>query len=71
MVEVKREYLAARQESARLAEDQFKQGITLASQRDASRAQATKAKAGLLDASLAYLLARDDLTRTLGGELPR
>jgi outer membrane protein TolC len=71
MVEVKREYLAARQESARLAEDQFKQGITLASQRDASRAQAMKAKAGLLDASLAYLLARDDLTRTLGGELPR
>src|SRR6202041_1158170 len=71
MVEVKREYLAARQESARLAEDQFKQGITLASQRDASRAQAMKAKAGLLDASLAYLLARDGLTRTLGGELPR
>ena len=70
MVEVKREYLAARQESARLAEDQFKQGITLASQRDGSRAQAMKAKAGLLDASLAYLLARDDLTRTLGGITP-
>ena len=70
MVEVKREYLAARQESARLAEDQFKQGITLASQCDGSRAQAMKAKAGLLDASLAYLLARDDLTRTLGGTTP-
>jgi outer membrane protein TolC len=70
MVEVKREYLAARQQSARLAEDQFKQGITLASQRDGSRAQAMKAKAGLLDASLAYLLARDDLTRTLGGTTP-
>jgi outer membrane protein TolC len=70
MVEVKREYLAAREESARLAEDQFKQGITLASQRDASRAQAMKARAGLLDASLAYLLARDDLTRTLGGTTP-
>jgi outer membrane protein TolC len=70
LVEVKREYLAARQESARLAEDQFKQGITLASQRDGSRAQAMKAKAGLLDASLAYLLARDDLTRTLGGTTP-
>ena len=70
MVEVKREYLAARQESARLAEDQFKQGITLASQRDGSRAQAMKAKAGLLDASLAYLLTRDDLTRTLGGTTP-
>ncbi len=67
MVEVRREYLAARQESARLGEDQFKQGITLASQRDGSRAQAMKARAGLLDASLAYLLARDDLTRTIGG----
>ena len=70
MVEVRREYLAARQESARLAEDQFKQGITLASQRDGSRAQAMKARAGLLDASLSYLLARDDLARTLGGSLP-
>ena len=66
MVEVKKEYLAARQENARLSEDQFKQGITLASQRDASQAQAVKARAGLLDASLAYLLARDDLNRTLG-----
>ena len=70
MVEVKQEYFAARQESAHLAEDQFKQGITLASQRDASRAQAMKARAGLLDASLAYLLARNDLTRTLGATAP-
>jgi outer membrane protein TolC len=68
MVEVRKEYLAARQENARLAEDQFTQGLTLASQRDASRAQALKARAGLLDASLAYLLARDDLTRTVGGD---
>ena len=71
MVEVEKEYLAARDENARLAEDQFRQGISLASQRDASRAQAMKARAGLLDASLAYLLARDELTRTLGGESPR
>jgi outer membrane protein TolC len=71
MVEVKKEYLAARDENARLAEDQFQQGISLASQRDASRAQAMKARAGLLDASLAYLLARDELTRTLGAEIPR
>jgi outer membrane protein TolC len=70
MVQVKQEYFAARQESAHLAEDQFKQGITLASQRDASRAQAMKARAGLLDASLAYLLARNDLTRTLGDTAP-
>src|SRR5713226_4442645 len=66
MVEVRKEYLAARQETARLSEDQFKQGIMLVSQRDASRAQAIKARAGLLDASLNYLLARDDLDRALG-----
>jgi outer membrane protein TolC len=70
MVEVRKEYLAARQENARLSEDQFRQGMTLASQRDASRAQAMKARAGLLDASLAYLLARDDLNRALGGTTP-
>jgi len=70
MVEVRKEYLAARQETARLSQDQFKQGITLASQRDASRAQAMKARAGLLDASLNYLLARDDLNRALGGTTP-
>lgn len=70
MVDVRKEYLAARQENARLSEDQFKQGLMLASQRDASRAQAMKARAGLLDASLAYLLARDDLNRALGGTTP-
>jgi outer membrane protein TolC len=70
LVDVRKEYLAARQETARLSEDQFKQGITLASQRDASRAQAMKARAGLLDASLNYLLARDDLDRALGGRTP-
>jgi len=70
MVEVKKEYLAARQENARLSDDQFRQGITLASQRDSSRAQAVKARAALLDASLGYLLARDDLNRTLGGTNP-
>ncbi|HXW93635.1 MAG TPA: hypothetical protein VEK33_24005 [Terriglobales bacterium] len=67
MVEVKKEYLAARQASVRVSDDQFKQGIALTSQRGASRAQAVKARAGLLDASLAYLLARDDRNRTLGG----
>jgi len=66
MVEVRQEYLAARQETARLSEDGFKQGLILASQRDASQAQAMEARAGLLDASLNYLLARDDLDRALG-----
>jgi outer membrane protein TolC len=71
MVEVARQYLRARQETARLGEDQFKQGASLASQRDASRAQAMKAQAGLLEASLDYLLARDELTRTLGATAPQ
>jgi outer membrane protein len=71
MVEVARQYLKARQETARLGEDQFKQGASLASQRDASRAQAMKAQAGLLEASLDYLLARDELTRTLGATAPQ
>ena len=70
MVEVKREYLATRQEAARLAEDEFQQGITLVSSRDASRAHLLKARAGLLEASLAYLSARDDLNRTLGNSTP-
>lgn len=70
MVDVRKEYLAARQENARLAEDEFQQGMTLASQRDSSRSLAMKARAGLLEASLAYLLARDDLNRALGGTTP-
>jgi outer membrane protein TolC len=70
MVEVAREDLAARVENARLSEEQFKQGALLTSQRDASHAQAMKAQAGLLEASLDYLLARDELTRTLGRTAP-
>jgi outer membrane protein TolC len=66
MVDVAREYLAARQETTRISEDQFKQGTLLKSQRDGSHAQAMKAQAGLLEASLDYLLARDELSRILG-----
>jgi outer membrane protein TolC len=69
MIEVSREYLKTRQESARLAEDQYKQGTVLASQMDLARAQAKKAEASLLDASLAYQLAHDDLVRVLGSPL--
>lgn len=70
MVEVAREALAARMENAKLSEEQFKQGALLTSQRDASRAQAMKAQAGLLEASLDYLLSRDELTCTLGHIAP-
>jgi outer membrane protein TolC len=70
MVEVAREDLAARQENARLSEEQFKRGVLLTSQRDASHAQAMEAQAGFLEASLDYLLTRDELTRTLGRIAP-
>ena len=70
MVAVAKEYLSARQESARLTEDQFKQGTAMASQRDALRAQAMKAQVALLEASLGYLLARDELIQTLGAAAP-
>ena len=66
MVEVAREYLAARQETTRISEDQFKHGTLLKSERDGSHAQAMKAQAGLLEASLDYLLAQDELSRILG-----
>jgi len=62
--------LAARQENARLTEDQFKHGIVMASQRDASRAQVITAQAKLLDASLNYRLTRDELSRGLGDTTP-
>jgi hypothetical protein len=70
MVEVAREHLAARQENARLSDEQCKRGVLLTSQRDASHAQAMKAQAGFLEASLDYLLTRDELTRTLGRTAP-
>jgi outer membrane protein TolC len=70
MVDVAKEYLAARQENASLTEDQFKKGAALASQLDVVRAQAMKAQAGLLEASLNYLLTRDELNRTLGNTAP-
>ena len=70
MVDVAKEYLAARQANVRLAEDQFKQGTAMASQRDTSRAQMITAQAKLLEASLEYRLARDELTRVLGDTTP-
>ena len=69
MMDVAKESLAAHQENARLTENQFKEGTSLASQRDATRAQAMKAQAGLLETSLDYLLTRDELDRVLGSSV--
>jgi outer membrane protein TolC len=66
MVDVAKEVLAARRANASLAEDQFKQGTILASQRDSSRALEMKAQAALLSANLEYQLAKDKLAQTLG-----
>jgi len=66
MIDVSKESLAARQENARLTENQFKEGVSLASQRDAAHAQAMKAQAGLLETNLDYLLTRDELMQVLG-----
>jgi outer membrane protein TolC len=70
MVDVAKEYLAARRQNVQLAEDQFTQGTAMASQRDTSRAQLITAQAKLLEASLEYRLARDELTRVLGDTTP-
>ena len=66
MIDVAKESLHAHQENARLTENQFNEGASLVSQRDAARAQMMKAQAGLLEASLDYLLTRDELARVLG-----
>ena len=58
--------LSAHEENARLTENQFKEGVSLASQRDATQAQAMKAQARLPEASLDYLMSRDELNRVLG-----
>lgn len=70
MVDVSKEYLAARQANVQLTEDQFKQGAAMASQRDTSRAQMITAQAKLLEASLEYRLAQDELARVLGDTTP-
>jgi outer membrane protein TolC len=66
MIDVAKESLAAYQENARLTDNQFKEGVSLASQHFAAQAQEMKAQAGLLEASLDYLLSRDELNRVLG-----
>jgi outer membrane protein len=66
MIDVAKESLVAHQENARLTENQFKEGVSLASQRDTAHSQEVKAQAGLLEASLDYLLSRDELDRVLG-----
>lgn len=66
MIGVPKKSLAARQENGRLIEDLFKEGVSTASQHDATRAQTMKAQAGLLETNLDYLLTWDELMQVLG-----
>jgi outer membrane protein TolC len=66
MVEVAEQLVALRSEGERLASNQFHQGVVLVSERRKAGAEVYKAQADLMQASLAYLLARVELDRTLG-----
>jgi outer membrane protein TolC len=55
-----------RQESERLATDQAAQGVVLISDVRHATAANYEAKAGFLQATLGYLLARAELDRTVG-----
>jgi outer membrane protein len=66
MVEVAQHLVALRTEGERLASNQFRQGVVLVSQRQKAGADVYKAQADLLQASLAYVLARAELDRTIG-----
>ena len=66
MVEVAQELLDVRTEGERLASNQVQQGAVLVSERSKAGAEVYKAQAELLQANLAYVLARAELDRTIG-----
>ena len=66
MVEVAQQLVALRTEGERLASNQFHQGVVLVSERRKAGAETNKAQADLLQANLAYVLARAELDRTIG-----
>jgi outer membrane protein TolC len=66
MVEVAQQVVDLRSEGERLASNQVQQGVVLVSEHRKASAAAYKAQADLLQASLAYVLARAELDQTLG-----
>ncbi len=66
MVEVASEVLTLRTEAERVAENQLKEGVVLVSIRRAASAASYKARADLLQAQLAYMLANAELQQTIG-----
>jgi outer membrane protein TolC len=66
MVEVAQQVVDLRTEGERLASNQLKEGVVLVSDRRKANAEVYKAQADLLQANLAYVLARAELDRTIG-----
>jgi len=66
MVQVADQVVKLRQESERLAQNQFTQGVVLASDKRQSSAATYKAQADYLQASLGYLLAWAELEQAVG-----
>jgi outer membrane protein TolC len=66
MVEVAQRVVDLRTEGERLASNQVQQGVVLVSEQRKASAEAFKAQADLLQASLTYVLARAELDRTMG-----
>ena len=66
LVEVANQVVKLRQESERLAQNQFSQGVVLVSDRRQSTAATYKAQADYLQASLGYLLAWAELEQAVG-----
>jgi outer membrane protein TolC len=66
LVEVANQVVILRRESERLAQNQFTQGVVLASDRRQASASTYKAEAVLLQANLGYLLAWAELEQAIG-----
>jgi outer membrane protein TolC len=66
MVEVAQQVVDLRAEGERLASNQVQQGVVLVSEQRKADAEVYKAQADLLQANLAYVLARAELDRTIG-----
>jgi outer membrane protein TolC len=66
MIEVAQQVVDLRTESERLASNQVRQGVVLVSEQRKANAEVYKAQADLLQANLAYVLARAELDRTIG-----
>jgi outer membrane protein TolC len=66
MVEVTAEVVTLRTEGERIAENQWTQGVVLVSARRQASVASYRARAELLQAQLAHMLARAELEQTIG-----